>query len=252
MYLILSLGSQALDSVDAVNVLNNLPLTWLNNITGIDDLEVVDVQAEHVGAVEVTDSDVAGLSLVVAKVGCNLLVSSTRNALRNELNIRCEVGALAGRNIYCIVLGSIAWILTTNLERQCATQVKCWRNQPVVGSESTAHVASRSHARSIKNGSVAGVVDSFIGSEGVPSIAVAIGIDGDPAALGWELTACEAIFEAFLIAGIDAGGAVAQVVSILAALPICIGSGSGDVVYKQVGRHCVSAQGGEVHALGPA
>ena len=138
------------------------------------------------------------------------------------------------------MLGSIARILTAQPHPEGAIELNLWRNQPVVGSESILHVACRSHACTVKHGGIAVAINSIAWGKDVPSVTVAISIDGGPATFGGELAACKTILKALNLTSRIAGSAVAHVVSLLLAFPINVGSGGSNVGNLYVLNHALS------------
>ena len=239
--LILGVRSEALKGIRIGNGLGSNPLAVLNNSFWILNQEVVEVEAELVGAVEVTDCDVTHLSLECAQVGSVLNIVTLGHSLANELGGEVgNIGVASSRNINCKVLGGKARILTAQPHSEDAIEFNLWRNQPVVGSECILHIACRSHACTVKHGGIAIAINSIAWGEDVPRVAIAIGIDGGPATLGGELAACETILKALNLTTRITGSAVAHVVGLLLAFPINVGSSGSNVGNLYVLNHALS------------
>ena len=117
-------------------------------VSGITDSHVVDVQAEHVVAVEVTNSDVSSLALILREVEGVLSACTGSFDYVGERYIAAQVIGIANGNISSKVLFSIAGILTTSPERKLSIENYLRRYQPVVGAESFAKLACRGQVTS--------------------------------------------------------------------------------------------------------
>ena len=145
LYLIVGLGSQALDSVRISYVLNNGPvgnLAWIDAI-GDGDLDVVDVDGPHVLTIVVAECDNAQ-SLIGTQVNLNLLSTSFSGDSRlNEFTDSYKVTECrpVSWSIVYHDFVEIARTLVPSLELEGATHAHLGSDEPVVGGECTTAVA---------------------------------------------------------------------------------------------------------------
>ena len=125
-----------------------------------------------------TECDITLHALILAQVDGVLLDGAGSNDVLCQRSPVLTIGAY----IYCKYLGCIAGILTCCVERQVASEGYLGSDQPVVGIEGNANIASRSSALgAIETDAVTGIIIS--GSNGIPNepvVGVTIGIDCGP------------------------------------------------------------------------
>ena len=143
------------------------------------DADFVDVQAELVGAIVVTEGDVDGAS-VAGEVDALVDIVPGGNLVGKDSGGGGEVGdggASGGADVDAVVLSSISGILTADIEREGVTLVvggegDSGEDHPVVGSQSCRGIRSGSGATV---GACIGVV--ILRRTVEPVVAVAIGVD---------------------------------------------------------------------------
>ena len=162
--------------------------------------DVVDIQIEHVGAVEVTDSHITHTAVcaqvngifIPVTLGTTAALTLDRLAFRfaNALSSHRPFldhgeGARVGvgrRNSQTEVFSSVAGILGAGIESDEATQLHLRRNEVVVRIEDSAHVVALAQ-HEVARTTVTSLTSHDLAAH-VPTVTVAVGVNARPALHG--------------------------------------------------------------------
>ena len=136
LYFVFCFRSQAFDSVRACSVFCYCPFRLCASVFAwISYCNVVNNQFELTFAVEVADSNVAHLSVIIAGIASVLCHYTCSNRFRNNLNKALCVSRVASSYINGEVFICPIRILRTCPERERGTKLNLRRNHPVVWSQ---------------------------------------------------------------------------------------------------------------------